>query len=118
MNVEALDPLLIIVRRLELVSPADQADAPVLLESMSRRSLEERHDCVLCPGMGRFAKRARFVLVIGPDPFIGPARWLDLCPPCFAAVQVMHARWPGNEAVVERYHELEKEGLVLPLDLQ
>lgn len=117
MRPDALDPLLIVVHRLEQVSPADQLDTLALITAMGRRA-EEAHGCALCPCMGRFSKRARFALTVGPDSIVGPMRWLDLCPPCHVAVHVMHAQWPGNEAVLARYQELEKEGLVLPLRLQ
>ncbi len=103
MTYAALDPLLEILHLLEPLTAADQAAPGAALE---RRALDELHWCSFC------RSRARFALVIGPSDVVGPARWIDACPEHYSALTAMALAWPGDDVILERYEELQRQGRI------
>jgi hypothetical protein len=108
---DLLDALLGVLHRLPEI-PEETASHKRRLDRAQRwRHEREEHSCALCGG------RARFVLVAGPSPLFGEARWLDVCGSCNAAIGRLYENWPGDLAALQRYRYLQAEGVITTADV-
>jgi hypothetical protein len=108
---ELLDALLSVLHRLPEIPDEIAGHQRRLDRAQRTRYEDEEHDCALCGG------RARFVLVAGPSPLFGDARWLDLCGSCNAAMGRLYDNWPGDESALRRYRYLQAEGIITTADV-
>ncbi|HEY2090141.1 MAG TPA: hypothetical protein VGH54_29485 [Mycobacterium sp.] len=93
LELEDLFPLWGTLPRLTEAEKADVGGA------VSRRRLDEVHQCVFC------GERARTAVSAGPSDIIGPPCWLDLCHAHFGAVRDIWIRDPflRDDVIVDRY---------------
>lgn len=109
-----LDVLLIALPRLPEVMLPDVAgrglggSAFSLCAAIDRRAEELAHrKCGLCDN------EARLTIVVEPTLLVSyRMRWLDVCHPCYRDVHRLADNWPGDEAVLRRWAQLEELGLI------
>jgi hypothetical protein len=75
-----LEDLFAVRRSLPLISDRELAD---LGPAITRRHMDEIHQCVFC------GEQARAAVAAGASDLLGPARWLDLCPAHNQALRIM-----------------------------